>query len=1199
MEEKIRRIVRSYFYCHGTARHQLESYNHFIEVLLPNIIREMDHIVIQNKITLENHVFFFNNVRTPVPMFKEHDGTMRRITPHYARLMNLTYAAPVLVDVVHRIYKGKTVLDSATGKAIEDEYLGGDDDSDAEGPIGGVFMSQISPQALGDLLSETVHKEVILCEVPVMVGSAGCYLQNERDVRITRECSYDPGGYFIINGNEKVVLAQESLRNNFPYINVKKDSSDITCEVRSWNENKIRSTSTLKINMSVNKGSLIPKLSMKFPFVEYDVPLAWVFRLVGVDTEEEMHQIITGYVDETHDGRFEHTVRCVLEDPSSDLTLDEICDIIGSSAKNIKHKPHDQRVRSVRNIVHNEFLPHMGLDHSPATMRRRAIYLGYIVRRMIRVYLKRQPPDDRDHYANKRLTTTGMLLAILFRQNVRTYIRGLRSTIQRAIDIGRFVSVIDFISPKRLTSALKYALSTGNWGVHKGGSNQKGVAQVLTRMSVPSMISHLRRVNTPANRQGKCPEPRQLHLSHRGILCPCETPEGESCGLITNLAMATHVRIGYPTHPIIDLVNSLGILISPEDARGNDIQHSTIVFVNGIIIGFAHDGGQLRDVLHRRRRIGDIPFDVSITFRAKSLELFINSDEGCCLRPLLVVQNLHLFDEYFNRNVQDIYTLWNAMLAAGIIEYLDKEEETTCCVCDSLEELRSGAYTHVELMPSLMFSICASAIPYPEHNQAPRNMYQSSMGKQAITIPTSNFMDRFETKVHVLCYPQRPLVTTAIAQMLKHDDLPQGQNVVVLILAWSGYNQEDAILMRKSFGERGGGRSFVFQTVRDTESTRGTDKETFEKPDSSTVGGLSEGKFNTIDNDDGLPRPGTLIRDNDAIVGKVMTTGALKKTSREDVIRRDRSTFHRGSETMRIDKVLVAPSAVKEDAKSVKLRMRSYRTPQIGDKFSSRHGQKGVVGCMINDEDMPFDPTTGIIPDIIINPHGQPSRMTLAHLREMQSSVAALLEGRYVDGTAFRNTTIEQVCDELKKHGTHPLCETRLVDGVTGEYIQNTGYMGMIYYQRLKHMPVDKIHARSRGPRMALTRQPVEGRSHEGGFRVGEMERDAIISHGASAVAADRLHEQSDAFETVICKQCGYIAERLEPKARRRYTHKVNNTPDYYCRYCKTSDFAVPIVMPYAMCLLVRELEAGHISVRFDVNDDTGTCSLVNSASII
>ena len=679
------------------------------------------------------------------------------------------------------------------------------------------------------------------------------------------------------------------------------------------------------------------------------------------------------------------------------------------------------------------------------------------------------------------------------------------------------------VKQNTITNGLKYSLATGNWGDQKKSMQTKaGVSQVLNRYTYASTLSHLRRCNTPLGREGKIAKPRQLHNTHWGMVCPAETPEGQACGLVKNLALMATISVGSYSAPVIEFLEEWGLESLEENAHSQT--PLTKVFVNGVWMGVHRDPAGLVKTIRKLRRRDDISPEVSVVRDIREKELRLYTDAGRVCRPLFIVENgeLVLRHEHIrwlqqkHKDGEEAPYTWDSLVKGGVIEYLDAEEEETVMICmtpDDLVESRlarqgintrpendfnpsarikampeAHAWTHCEIHPSMILGICASIIPFPDHNQSPRNTYQSAMGKQAMGIYLTNFVVRSDTMANILYYPQKPLATTRSMAYLKFRELPAGQNAIVAILCYSGYNQEDSVIMNQSSIDRGLFRSIYYRTYMDTEKKSGVQQlEEFEKPTRETTLRMKHGNYSKLD-DDGLVAPGTRVFGEDIIIGK---TAPIPPDSEElgqrtrSHTRRDVSTPLKSTENGIVDQVLLTTNA--DGQKFVKIRVRSTRVPQIGDKFASRHGQKGTIGITYCQEDMPFT-AEGITPDIIINPHAIPSRMTIGHLVECLLSKLATIVGNEGDATPFTDLTVDSVSDWLHKRGYHSRGLEVMYHGHTGRKLQAQVYLGPTYYQRLKHMVDDKIHSRARGPVQILTRQPVEGRSRDGGLRFGEME---------------------------------------------------------------------------------------------------------------
>ncbi len=469
----------------------------------------------------------------------------------------------------------------------------------------------------------------------------------------------------------------------------------------------------------------------------------------------------------------------------------------------------------------------------------------------------------------------------------------------------------------------------------------------------------------------------------------------------------------------------------------------------------------------------------------------------------------------------------------------------------------------------MILGVCASIIPFPDHNQSPRNTYQSAMGKQAMGVFLTNFDQRMETMANILYYPQKPLARTMAMDYLKFRELPAGQNAIVAIACYSGYNQEDSVIMNQSSIDRGLFRSLFYRAYQDQEKSVGHSVvEQFERPTRADTLRLKHGTYDKID-EDGIVAPGVRVSGEDIIMGKTapMAPDAEELGQRQKQhVKRDVSTPLRSTESGIVDQVMLTTTS--DGHRFAKVRVRTTKVPQIGDKFASRHGQKGTIGITYRHEDMPFT-REGIVPDLIINPHAIPSRMTIAHLIECQLSKVATLRGDEGDATPFTKVTVTQVSDLLRKMGYQSRGFEVMYNGHTGRKLVAQVFLGPTYYQRLRHMVDDKIHSRARGPTQILTRQPVEGRARDGGLRFGEMERDCMIAHGASSFLKERLFDVSDPFRVHVCDICGLMTVIAKLK---------KNT--FECKNCNNKNKISQIYLPYAAKLLFQELWSMNIAAR-------------------
>lgn len=1176
-EQDIRLITRCYLTDGTPVAHQIESYDYLVQVLLPRILNESNSIIVRANYATNGrtlvHVFKCSNYHYSKPSYTSSDGNIQRLTPELARKYALTYCSKILCTVTHTTH----TLRGDASKPVES-----DDDFEESEPVQASTLHwTCSMEDLSEPLSTSVHHDQTLFELPVMVRSVLCSTREDPDPHVTHECLYDYGGYFLINGNEKVMLMQTKPRNNIPLCTIVQN--DIKFEIRSLGQ-KVRSTSTLYVYLSKNSSTGQPEIKFELPFMKQNAYLAWIFRLLGVTDIAEMREYISGSRSPNpEDHEYSYALECVLSDPMADEGIVEICRLIGKQSG--KTMTPDQRERATRNVMNNEFLPHIGNgERTPEVLVARACYVGEIVNRMLLIHLGRLDIDDRDNFQNKRVETPGMLLGLLIRQHYRLHTRRLSNLCRKAVWSRRQISIPGVFSTHgAMSRALVSALATGNWGQGKV-TPQMSISQVLSRTSPQATVSHCRRVNTPANRQSKMTEPRQLHTSHRGILCPNETPEGSGCGLITNLAIGARVRIGYDPSMLSTVVHSTGMInrVSANFSR----EHS--VTINGARVGSTTTPEVLTERLREMRATFEIPYDVTIAFCKASREVMLCCDSGALLRPLFVVKNLckvrDIVDRY--KHAPDM-NLWPALMLENVVEFVDKKEESTlvtCEVSDCLERFPEGA-THVEIEPNLMFGFCASAIPFPDHNQAPRNMYQAGMSKQAIGMPCLNAARRYDNTTLVATHTHRPLACTDLADITHQNDTPGGQQIYVALVSYMSGNAEDNIVFKRQAVDRGFGEFVHTTCVKETEQTKGADVETIETPDLSQVRGVHDANHGTL-GPDGIAIQGTVLKHRDAIIGKVMRAEPLVKTDKSEVCLRDRTVVYNKDYPSVVDRVAVFPNPSKDNLKTVKIHVTAYHRPEVGDKFSSRHGQKGTAGLIVNECDMPYDAVSGIIPDALLNICSIPSRMTVGHLLEGLVGGLAAHYGISVDASAFRHqTSIDNIQEALRELGFDPVGNCQLVDGITGQMHDQRSFMFMIHYQTLEHIVSEKMHARGRhGPVQLMTRQPVEGRKKDGGLRVGNMEMDCLVSYGSSAVLIDRLRDESDAFQIAVCSHCGSLAENLHPDLVGRhdkYSYQAGlKHRGFNCRTCETGEHVRVCKIPYATLLLLREIQAAGIGTK-------------------
>jgi len=717
-----------------------------------------------------------------------------------------------------------------------------------------------------------------------------------------------------------------------------------------------------------------------------------------------------------------------------------------------------------------------------------------------------------------------------------------------------------------LTNKIMHAMATGNW---TGG--RAGVSQLLDRTCNMATLSHLRRVISPLTRSQPHFEARDLHPTQFGRLCPNETPEGQNCGLVKNLALMVDVSENLPDNDVREILDELYIqpIVEGESQQGK-------VYFNGDLIGTHKAPKDLVAEIIQRRRKNMISNVVNVRYDGSLNDVIINSDPGRIRRPLLVVErnNKLKIKERDVEAVQQGKLDWGTLLEKGLIEYIDAEEEENCLIALNANDLKNNKkthkYSHMEVDPMVILGVATSNVPFPEHNSSPRCTMGAGMSKQSLGMGQANYRIRPDTRGHLLHYAQRPMLQT---EAMKYNTLrtrPAGQNMVVAVMSYHGYNMEDALIFNKGSIDRGVGRSTFVRTYMSEERRYpGGQEDRFVIPGPDVRGARSEEAYFYLE-DDGLIYPEIDLSGKEVLIGKTSPPRFLSEPtdflSPQKV--RESSLTVRHGEKGTVDSVML--SETENGSRIARIRVRDQRIPEMGDKFASRHGQKGVIGHMVPPEGMPFT-EQGITPDLIINPHAIPSRMTVAHVLEMIGGKVGSMEGRAVDGSAFSGEKENDLRSSLAEFGFRHSGREVLYDGQTGRRIDAEIFIGVIYYQKLHHMVSGKMHARSRGPVQLLTRQPTEGRARMGGLRFGEMERDCLIAHGASMVIKDRLLDESDKTVQFVDSQSGHIGYL---DRRGVLTSPMGDNTSIY-----------PVTMSYAFKLLLEELKSLGIAARLKLED--------------
>lgn len=1539
-------VIESYFegqHLERLVRHQIESYNHFInyqiqktiDMFNPVTIRSEHDYIPETKLYVLEIVLSFENFKLYPPQIHENNGATKMMLPQESRLRNFTYASTMTVD-------------------IRMDYI---------------IRNQENMEH--PKIIQKVLPKINIGKMPIMVKSSVCILNQYRHVHplYTGECHMDCGGYFIIKGSEKTVLGQERAAENRVYCFDGKNTTKWSwfAEIKSIPDYKCISPKQIEMMIASKNNGFGNGIYVTVPRIKQPIELFVLFRAVGIISDKEICEYILLDVDAEKNEDLLKALQASIIDANKYLTQEDamrhITSMVAYMPMNMDKETGAKKKREfTQEVIDNDLFPHC------STPQQKIYLLGYMAKKLLLTSKGWLPPDDRDSYVNKRIELTGTLLNNLFRNYFNKLVKEMQKQVIREINTGSWRSTEDFENIINMTNIYKImksttienginrALATGDFSIKQSNSSKVGVAQVLNRLTYVASLSHLRRINTPLEKSGELIAPRKLHNTTWGFLCPAETPEGQSIGVVKNISYLAHITI--PTNSVA-LREYVAALITPIESiqKPKELHEKVKVFVNGSWVGVTENPLELYREMKEKKYKGIINIYTSIVFDYKKSEIRICNDGGRLTRPVLRVKdNRAIITQDIIQKLVSKEICWNDLLIScrldeSVIEYIDPEEQNYSMIAmkakDSYllaeEHLRYN-YTHCEIHPSTIFGILASCIPFPEHNQAPRNTYQTAMAKQAMGVYSTNYDHRMDKTSYVLNYPSRPLVETRVMNFLHLNNIPSGSQIHVAIMTHTGYNQEDSVLINKGSIDRGLFLATIYHTEKDEDKNIIRDEIIRCKPDKTKTKGIKYGNYEKL-NSQGFIEENHLVENRDVIIAKIVPIKENRNDPTKIIKYEDQSKIFSTTEETYVDKNYTSRNG--DGYNFAKVRVRILRKPVMGDKMcalptqqvltdagwmeiqdidiqkhrvctldtegkmcyefptakfeydhdwqtdgplwhfsnkqlemtcttnhklyvqkrghdkyqlletskvmstfdasgeeivkrgtqwrfqkamengyadvptitigeteyemdvwlqlvgmfisdgstntntnafrisavkqrkidfntmilgklgidfsyhesagnfyvsgskypdiyehlselslgalnkrlpdyvwnlsqrqsrillealmqgdghtmqykgedsfsrygtisiqlandisrlavhcgysaiikiaeeptgiarvgvrnlgpragqvvsitqkhtyykvsiitkqnqpfinkktndsnveklvkytgkvycieapsshvyymreslhspsqiignSSRHGQKGTVGNIVPEKDMPFT-KDGLRPDVIINPHAIPSRMTIAQLKETLLGKVLLDLGMFGDGTSFGNLEVKDIARELQRIGYESYGNEVMYNGLTGEQLETSIFIGPVFYQRLKHMVNDKQHSRSIGPMVNLTRQPAEGRSKQGGFRIGEMERDVMIAHGAARLCRERLYDVSDKYSVHVCKKCGITAAYNDGDQRKIYS----DFSIHLCKMCgNNTDFA-KVDIPYAFKLMSQELQTINVVPR-------------------
>lgn len=1294
LEKDTWNVIESYFKSTDDyiAKHHIDSFNDFISTKLPLLFKEKCHEFVVRSGIPDDKKYLYRveiyiggrngdkfNIGKPT-IYDNETQKMRVLYPNEARLKNLTYGCDLFLDIEVEY----SLLDEETGKYIYKNKL----------PVSDHFM-----------------KNKFLTRIPIMLHSKICSLYKlpERVKQNLGEGKYDPGGYFLFDGNEKLLVCQEQRANNRIFVH----NSQIRrishyAEVKSASIDEIKTARTNRVQLE-NSGLLTVRMGQTDAFLEEkngrDIPLFIVFRLLGIESDKEILEFLLEDLDSKKSTILFEMIRPSMNDPF--IIEEEVYDkdsaihycenihkkiIADRESKYSQIKRNKQlRLTLLYDVIYTNFLPHVGKN-----FRDKAFYLALMTKKLLLFKCGLIEETNKDTFNNKRILLSGELLTISFRNALREFVRQMQINISTKYEFEpgeysdeNFANIInennfDKLFDSGIFNNFFYKeMRKGNIIVGPRVT-KNGIIRQVERLSFFDDMSHIRRVVDTVPDLTRCElSRRRLHGTQYGCICPVETPEGSHVGLQKGLSILAQISFGTDPIKLIKNIINMGIKILDE-VKPYQIMDNTKIFVNGRLIGITDKPNELVLILRllRRNNISEIiDSKTSISYYYLKKEIIINCDSGRFLRPLYIIENNEFLiqpkhiqkiknneynwndliqnnelskehKQYFDKlNIKNILkkigsSSYNKLIDIlqenkCVIEYIDSEELNNAQLLPNINiksiepHLQQLKYTHCELHPSMMLSTSAFLLPFVQNNPAARNTFGQKHSKKSLGTYSTAFNNRFDTSGNILNYPEKPLITTRMAPIIHSDEIGSGSNITVAITVYNGYNQEDAIIINKKSLEMGLFNSCLYKLYSDMEEYEPQmgQEELFYNPlqmhESDEINNITmkkEKNYQKLD-EFGFIKKGSYLEKNDIVMGKYLKyTNDKGRIDYKDVSKE----VKKDNEGSLVDKVFCWHTNANK-VKVTKVRTVQYRIPEIGDKLANRSAQKGIIGMVLNPEDMPHT-KDGIVPDLVVNPYAYGKRMTVGALLEMLYGRLASEMGFFGLANPFEPINPETIGDILENIGLQRNNDYVLYEGFTGKMMDVNIYTGPAYFQRLKQQVQDKINSRAGGQRTeegipepggaytVLTRQSVAGRANGGGMRLGEMERDALLSHGIFSFIRESTLDRGDKFVIYVSKKTksavivnpdnefdqkvyfnpkedGPVIYHLTEGEEEGYSNK-QDIMGLDTIYQSDTDF-YRLEIPFGMKLAIQELEGMGMSVSITVNDiDINLGQLINSQKI-